>query len=51
MAGDTYLKCGTVADVYATVDFGPWGDTGKDLPDYSKEIMNNDYYFLISFFS
>lgn len=29
MCGDSYLKCGSVADVYATVDFGSWDNDGK----------------------
>jgi len=45
----SYFKCGTVADVFATVDFGPWGSIGKYFPDYYKEITNNYYYILFFF--
>ncbi|KAL4148356.1 hypothetical protein QTP88_002620 [Uroleucon formosanum] len=50
MAGDNFLKCGTVADVFATVDFGAWGDIVNQSFQYIKEyqnggpLVNSEYY-------
>ncbi|XP_015364754.1 PREDICTED: beta-galactosidase-like [Diuraphis noxia] len=51
MCGDSYLKCGVVADVYATVDFGVWGDDPvNQCFELLKKIqkggpfVNSEYY-------
>jgi len=50
MCGDSYFKCGPVADVYATVDFGPWINDGKYFDCLYTIEKYNDKYFSISFF-
>ncbi|XP_060880574.1 beta-galactosidase-like [Metopolophium dirhodum] len=50
MCGDSYFKCGTVADVYATVDFGPWNNNFNQCFQLMKEfqnggpLVNSEYY-------
>ncbi|XP_029345833.1 beta-galactosidase, partial [Acyrthosiphon pisum] len=50
MCGDSYFKCGTVADVYATVDFGPWNTDVNQCFQHMKEfqnggpLVNSEYY-------
>jgi len=42
MCVDSFFKCGPVADVYATVDFGPWGSDSKSLLYLRTIKKNND---------
>lgn len=48
-AGVGYLKCGTIEEVYSTVDFGPGGDIKeafKAMREYQPTgpLMNSEYY-------
>ncbi|XP_022174724.1 beta-galactosidase-like isoform X2 [Myzus persicae] len=50
MCGDSFFKCGPVADVYATVDFGIWITDIKSCFNYMKEnqkggpLVNSEFY-------
>ncbi|XP_056391358.1 beta-galactosidase-1-like protein [Hyla sarda] len=48
-SGDSYLKCGTLQDLYATVDFGPVGNATKAFEPMRRfqprgPLVNSEYY-------